>query len=714
MNSTSHAVRGCGLVRISLAVVCLYWFGWTPACRAATYYVDANNPAASNSNQGTEAKPWKTLGKAASSVQAGDTVFVKEGIYRETVILTRSGTATKPITFTVYPGHEGRAVIDAADPVTKWTPCSGPGDCADNPNWSHLYYADVATPVALHPDDEFAVRQVFQHGRRLPRSRYPDTGWSYPTTVVDPQTTFEDSTLSKPRTYFNGAVCHIKTAMWRIDQVPIAGSYGAKIDLAKNPWYDISTQYGYYITSVVGEINEEGEWAYDASRKRIYLWPRGDSPDGVEFTCREYCIRTYDNVSFNVIRGLTMRNPYRYAVWLYLANNVTLEDNIIEHAFTYGVQLQSTFGPCNDNQILRNTIKHSGYRAINVDGAAARCNIEGNYVYATGVENFGEDLMNGPSEGIYVVGPSARVYNNRIDRVGNVGLYLHGEARNREVSYNYITNTGLALSDTGGIYTAGFVDGPETDTIHHNIIVDSFGCRMMDRQYDQGIPPTVETHSGEASGIYIDEEGNNRIIENNTIIGSSFGGIYFHWASSCAVRKNTLYNNRSAQVYFSGSSQPKRTLIENSLLDNVLFATDEQQRTFRMGISYDDVQFGQSDGNRFYNPSSSAHIYVSRYPPEGGVLRENLTLDGWRALSGYDANSVEFSSLDEFTDMTIPRPVKSRIVYNATLDVANVDLGADTYCDVQGNKIYGQVALQPFESKILISADYEIPAADVP
>jgi hypothetical protein len=48
--------------------------------------------------------------------------------------------------------------------------------------------------------------------------------------------------------------------------------------------------------------------------------------------------------------------------------------------------------------------------------------------------------------------------------------------------------------------------------------------------------------------------------------------------------------------------------------------------------------------------------------------------------------------------------VKSRIVYNASLDVNTVDLGPDLYCDVQGNGIRGKLVLQPFESKILIAA----------
>lgn len=34
---------------------------------------------------------------------------------------------------------------------------------------------------------------------------------------------------------------------------------------------------------------------------------------------------------------------------------------------------------------------------------------------------------------------------------------------------------------------------------------------------------------------------------------------------------------------------------------------------------------------------------------------------------------------------------------------------SEKYCDVQGNKIYGGVTLESFESKILISSDFETP-----
>ncbi len=726
MNIGSSPGNGQPRGSIILALLIL-WLTLPPfPSSAAIYFVDANHPSARDSNPGTEALPFKTIGKATSLVNAGDTVFVKAGVYREMVILSRSGTSTTttgrtgtitttlPITIAAYPGDEGKAIINAAEPVTDWRKCTGPAQCAGNPNWAHIYWADVAALVQSHPDRSFAVRQVFQHGVRLPPSRYPDTGWSYPTAIVNPKTTFSDSTLAKPPAYFNGAVCHIKTAMWRIDQIPIASSYGTTIALLTNPWYDISTRFGYYITSVVGEINEEGEWAYDRALQRLYLWPKGGVPDEVEFTYRQYCLWAYRGVSYNVVRGLRMRYPYEYGVYFYSANNLTVENNTIEHAFTFGIHLQATAGPCDNHQILRNTIKYSCYRGINVGGGSAGCNIEGNYVYATGAERFGQDLMHGPSEAVYINGAHHRMYNNRIDCAGHVGLYLDGKTLGREVSYNYITNTGLALSDTGSLYTGSFSDAPEKDHIHHNIIQDSLGCRTMDRVYDTGQPPTVETYSGDSSGIYVDEQGNQRVIEDNTVIGARFAGIFFHWAPSNLVQRNTLYGNRVAQVYLSGKNAPRTALVDDAFLDNILFATNAQQKTLYLAINYADVRFGQSDRNYFYNPYNNRHIFVSRYPSSGGLRQDDLSLPGWRALSGYDLQSRDFSSLEGLDKVFLAYPRKSRIVYNATLDVATVDLEGQQYCDVQGNQVAGSVTLQPFESKILIAADFETSSPALP
>ena len=677
---------------------------------AAFYYIDGGNPNARDTNPGTEALPFKTIRKGTQSLQPGDILLIKAGTYRETVILNRSGTEAKPIRIQAYPGDEGKAIINAAEPVTNWQRCAGPGDCDGNPYWEQIYVADVAALVQSHPDSDFAIRQVFQNGQLLNRSRYPDAGWSYPTAIADPRQTFTGSSLSKPNGYFVGSVCHVKTAIWHLDQIPIADFSRSTITLSKSPRYDISTRFGYYITSVVGEINEEGEWAYDPVEKKLFLWPKGDVAQGVEFTYREYCVRTYANTSWNIVRGLAMHNAYQYGIWLYQANDMTIEDNTIEYAFTFGIHLQSTGGVCNNNQILNNTIKYSCFRGINVGGEASYCRVEGNYVYATGTDHFGGDLMHGPSHGVYIAGPFAQVYNNRIDRAGYTALYIDGKTLGREISYNYITNIGLALSDGGGIYTGGFSDVPETDYLHHNIIEDPIGCLSMYKGRDTGLPVTIERYSGDTPGIYIDGKGNNRIIEHNTVIGSHMAGIFFHGAPGNLVQNNTLYGNKVTQVYLVGRTDEGMRLVDDVVLNNIMFATDAEQRTLYLTVYYEDVHFGHSDNNYFYNPYNSWHVHVSRYDAgQGGTVREDLTLDGWRALSGYDENSREFSYLEQFDDITMVPEKTSRIIYNPSLDVITVDLEPDKYCDVQGNKIYGSITLQPFESKILISSDFENP-----
>ena len=74
--------------------------GW---CSAATYYV---SPGGSDGNPGDLARPFKTLAKAGSVANVGDTFFFRAGTYTGTLQLSRSGTAASPITFKNYPGEQ--------------------------------------------------------------------------------------------------------------------------------------------------------------------------------------------------------------------------------------------------------------------------------------------------------------------------------------------------------------------------------------------------------------------------------------------------------------------------------------------------------------------------------------------------------------------------------------------------------------------------------
>ncbi|MDP4623846.1 MAG: right-handed parallel beta-helix repeat-containing protein [Akkermansiaceae bacterium] len=69
------------------------------------------SPAGNDANPGTLAAPWKTFSKAAASISAGDTLFMRSGTYAERLILSgKSGTAEAPIVICAY--AEETAVID--------------------------------------------------------------------------------------------------------------------------------------------------------------------------------------------------------------------------------------------------------------------------------------------------------------------------------------------------------------------------------------------------------------------------------------------------------------------------------------------------------------------------------------------------------------------------------------------------------------------------
>ncbi len=61
-------------------------------------------PDGDDASDGSAARPWATLQHAADLVEPGDTVRVAEGDYIGGFVITRSGTADKPITFTAAEG----------------------------------------------------------------------------------------------------------------------------------------------------------------------------------------------------------------------------------------------------------------------------------------------------------------------------------------------------------------------------------------------------------------------------------------------------------------------------------------------------------------------------------------------------------------------------------------------------------------------------------
>jgi len=93
-------------------LLALLWGGYTAlatapgergalASNGTVYYVA---PTGSDSNPGTQDYPWRTIQKAADTLAAGDTVYIKAGIYEGGVSPQNSGSADNYIVYAAYPG----------------------------------------------------------------------------------------------------------------------------------------------------------------------------------------------------------------------------------------------------------------------------------------------------------------------------------------------------------------------------------------------------------------------------------------------------------------------------------------------------------------------------------------------------------------------------------------------------------------------------------
>jgi hypothetical protein len=114
------------------------------------FYVD---PArGKDSNNGSEAAPWKSLVHSVRQLKPGDTLYLRGGIYYEKVSLSRSGTAEAPITIAGHPGE--LPILDGGlrefhdNPQACWMP---------NPNGVEGEF--ISTAGYLHLDDRQVPHQ---------------------------------------------------------------------------------------------------------------------------------------------------------------------------------------------------------------------------------------------------------------------------------------------------------------------------------------------------------------------------------------------------------------------------------------------------------------------------------------------------------------------------------------------------------------------------
>ncbi|WP_165822482.1 CBM35 domain-containing protein [Paenibacillus montanisoli] len=522
------------------------------------YYV--GGAGASDANPGSESEPFATIQQAANVATAGDTVKIREGVYRETVVPANSGSVGSPIVF--QPDGDAVVTVSGTDAAEGgWTVYSG-----------NIYKKAIELPVTGYRDyitgnETLIANQVFVDSKMMIEARWPNV------TDSDDLLNRADYRDGKAGTWTAaGATQKLSDAAipaidggwaggtlwangWFISQTrSITADTGTQLTLAGNP-IDSDFRDYYYLTGKLGALDTAKEWFYDGTD--LYLWmPNGESPSDVEVKMRNYAF-DLSGKSYITVQGIDV-----FASTITTdedSSNITLDGlraKYINHSVTTpGSDLNYThnedtgirlIGP--DSIIKNSIIEYSSEEGIVLgEGNIAENNVVHDVSYGG---NYASGISPVPDTS------GQKILHNSIYRTGRSSINLP-PAKNVEIGYNDLYDFGLINTDTGAIYSARNSDLDGT-RIHHNWIHD---------------PKADLDGDGLVAGIYYDQGAGPTQVDHNVLWGNDDVDLYVQHESTSEqvhhIYNNTFVTNATAS-FLNFTTTPKDFLNNNIYRDQVI------------------------------------------------------------------------------------------------------------------------------------------------
>jgi hypothetical protein len=533
----------------------------------ASFYVATTG---ADTNPGTLDQPFRTIQHAATQAAPGDTVLIRQGIYRETVTPPRSGLAGSPITFQAYNGEA--VTVSGADqiPASSWTP-----------NDTHVYRADM--PWTLDDSNQVFVDGVMMNEARFPNSpldpTHPNkllaTGADYSGPLNHIQATLYNPVLNQPEGYWVGATVHANLGLYQWVQTTytvIASSPGSVtfiMNLDDNqPYVDpdyldsyLPTQGNpFWLSGRYSELRAAGEWYRDPTTSRLYLWTPDDTDPSTHNVEAKRRISAFDltDRSYITITGLNI-----FAATITTSansNNVTI-DHVNASYVSHYTTLTTWLSPGMEssgillkgaNSLIQNsTVAYSAGNGILLMGENSRA--INNVVHDIDYEASACAAIFTGAYGIDET-PSftgMEIGNNTVYNTGGMGINFSRAAASR-IHHNLVYNLLFQSTDGGGLYTYS-EDGQGT-RIDHNIVHDLFDTPFGDFYY------------GWTTGVQIDDNSQNYVVDHNVTWNVTNGFMSNPNFSNIALYNNTFDATDNSIVATESEWDNSTMFIENNIL----------------------------------------------------------------------------------------------------------------------------------------------------
>jgi len=536
-----------------LQFLCILILPLTPVLYAQDVYVATDG---NDANNGTINSPYKTFSKAISEMSAGDTCFIREGIYEEALLVNKNGTASNYLTLKAYNGEN--VEIRATSAVNGWQVHTG-----------NIYKANVNMSI------DSRYRTVYHNDEFMDLARWPNNVDNDRWTVNCTPVTGGDGThflangipnidWTGGLVYYLGA--HSGTSWTRT----ITNSTTSRIDhtgVNTNSWpfnphnpgvwrnYPGNNRGQMYLFNKLEALDYAREWYYDSSTQMLYLQTvDGNMPvDGtVEYATRKFVaeltgdyikmedlnffggsIKVHNNADNNEIFNCTI---------IHGSEGLDELDNADAQVGNASIEVLGA-----NTVIMGCTINHSASSGIDIKRWAGADNviIEGNYISNT-------DYLGIHASPIRTAADGIKILKNTIINSGRDGMYVAGN--NCEISYNDVSASQKINSDSGVFYTVGNASLKNTE-IHHNWFHDATAPSYSH----------ADDEPGKAAGIYLDNNSKGYVVHHNVVWNVSWTGYQVNWNNTdLDFFHNTIWNASSAMdSWVNGYSQQNNKIYNN-------------------------------------------------------------------------------------------------------------------------------------------------------
>jgi hypothetical protein len=512
------------------------------------YYVAKNG---NDNNLGTLGDPFLTIQKCAQIALPGDTCYVREGIYRETVTPKNSGNENARIIFRPY-NHE-KVTISGANELTGWSKHSG-----------EIY------KTSMNFDLGKGKNQVFVNGKMMFLSRWPNTpsldvmrpvtktieGGSNITGQV--QFSLNNVNLTQEDGFWKNAIVFLTYSprYWTHTGIVHTSVPGEIIFNMTRAGYGRYPSWGsFFLMDKLEILDSEGEWFYDNETRQLYLWQiGGGNPEGrVEAKARMLAFnlsgKEYITIEgFHIFSSGIHTNRY--------SNNILIDS--INASYVNHYTLFGSTGNLNTYEGATSGILLDGYDNIlnNSHIRYAACN-------AVGIRRERNKVLNSEIHDVNYIGAYCAAITTQGPRTKDV-----------EIIGNKLYNSGREVVINTDSQRLKLLDNEMFNSCVGGLTADLGITYANSYDYDNSEIAYNRVYNSTYGGIYFDYRGANVLIHHNVIYNVPYGMI-LHSPQNFTVDHNTVsgYSFSIAGRWWVQGEDPSlgSAIFRNNLfLSNVL------------------------------------------------------------------------------------------------------------------------------------------------